>query len=89
MPQSRYYSYDTGAYFNSYKKWSLYGGADWHTVEVNGFRAGVLLGGVTGYDDSFLLVSPNIVYRYKRIRATLNALPTDIPVVGLSFGYRF
>jgi hypothetical protein len=60
--------FTAGAYHNSFRRVSAYGGYTWHLLDVGSFSADVTAGGVTGYQGKqsrgFLapLVLPSVAY---------------------------
>lgn len=91
----------SGFFENSFKKTSLYLGANYHTPNKHGFSVGVNGGIVSGYEDTpnsrtsiAPMVIPHISYSLKTLRAEVGLIPSlgiegTTSVVVLTIGNRF
>jgi hypothetical protein len=85
-----------GFYKNSYYRQSQYVGALWLPLQANGFKLGVLLGAVTGYDRLVgpfqPTVLPTIMYERKQWGANIGVMPSPqsgVTALGLQVKWKW
>lgn len=88
FPINSYVSYTVGGYHNSYRRTSLYTGADFHTHSWAFTGVGVMAGIVSGYEDK-VMVLPYYRMGNRAVRVKFGIIPGEVMVMTLTAGVRW